>query len=554
MKHKPTQIILLILVLALSSTAGFGQTPFPVELEKAEAASLQKQWPEAAAAWSRVVKANPHVAEYWRQLGFARFWDKDYRGSIKAYEQATELGLSKSIMAYNIAVCYGALGEKQKAFEWVERSLNLGYPRPQRMLQDANLQLLRENPRFLTLLGGDDVSKLSRVDGWRYDLDLFVRELNRIHPNPYRQTKREDFEAYVRRLRADVPRLNDEQVAVGMMKLAAMASDGHTSLRPAFLTGKGRTSLPLMTYDFIEGLYVVATVTQYKDLLGAQILRVGDHTIEQVIAACAPVVSRDNEMGVKLEISNLLRSPQLLYGLGLIPEPDKVPLTVRDAEGKERSVTIAGVTKAPTDGISLLSLTPDPLPISMDPRGGNYWFEYLPKEKTVYFQYNVVRNDSKESLSQFCERLFKFIEEHDVEKLAIDLTQNSGGDGNLNAILISALLRSQKVNQTGRLFVIIGRTTFSAAMALTGQFERMTKANFVGEPSGSSLNAIGEMNPMTLPYSKMSGGIASVGGGNYLDTRTWIAPQLYTPPSFQMYRAKRDPALEAIFAYSPKDK
>jgi hypothetical protein len=40
-----------------------------------------------------------------------------------------------------------------------------------------------------------------------------------------------------------------------------------------------------------------------------------------------------------------------------------------------------------------------------------------------------------------------------------------------------------------------------------------------------------------------------MGGGGSFDTRNWIAPRLYTPPSISAYRAKRDPALEAILAY-----
>jgi len=56
--------------------------------------------------------------------------------------------------------------------------------------------------------------------------------------------------------------------------------------------------------------------------------------------------------------------------------------------------------------------------------------------------------------------------------------------------LLHALLRADKVNRTGRLFVLIGRETFSAAMGLSIELERQTKAIFVGEPTGSSLNAI----------------------------------------------------------------
>ena len=92
------------------------------------------------------------------------------------------------------------------------------------------------------------------------------------------------------------------------------------------------------------------------------------------------------------------------------------------------------------------------------------------------------------------------------------------------------------INQAGKLFVIIGRLTFSAAMDLSVQLERQTRAIFVGEPTGGSVNSIGEMNPIALSYSRMAGSIASMGGGASSDARTRIAPQLYAPPSFVLSR------------------
>ena len=55
-------------------------------------------------------------------------------------------------------------------------------------------------------------------------------------------------------------------------------------------------------------------------------------------------------MYLKLDVVTALRSPQLLYGLGLIPEADRMLLTVRDAEGKERSLTVIGEPKGPSGG------------------------------------------------------------------------------------------------------------------------------------------------------------------------------------------------------------
>jgi hypothetical protein len=194
---------------------------------------------------------------------------------------------------------------------------------------------------------------------------------------------------------------------------------------------------------------------------------------------------------------------------------------------------------------------PGPEPLHQKYRRSPYWFEYLPESKTVFFQYNAVRNDSAEPLEKFCERLFRFVNENAVEKLVIDLRWNQGGNNFLNAPLIHGLIRCEKINKTGKLFVIIGRKTFSAAMCCATQIERHAAAIFVGEPTGSRPNFVGESIPVSLPYSKMQGTISDLYWQNSvaMDYRPWIAPTLYAPPSFELYRAKRDPAMEAIAAY-----
>src|SRR5262249_61709986 len=108
--------------------------------------------------------------------------------------------------------------------------------------------------------------------------------------------------------------------------------------------------------------------------------------------------------------------------------------------------------------------------------------------------------------------------------------------------------------QRGKLFVIIGRNTFSAAQCGVTHIERNTNAIFVGEPTGSSPNHVGESNVLNLPYSKMRASISDLYWQNSvaMDYRTWIAPQIYTPPTFAAFRADRDPALEAILAHKDK--
>ncbi len=90
-------------------------------------------------------------------------------------------------------------------------------------------------------------------------------------------------------------------------------------------------------------------------------------------------------------------------------------------------------------------------------------------------------------------------------------------------------------------------------MCAVTQIERNTSAIFVGEPTGSRPNFVGESIPVILPYSKMRATISDLYWQNSvaMDYRNWIAPELYAPPTFALFRAKRDPAMEAIADYIP---
>src|SRR5262249_3854827 len=162
-----------------------------------------------------------------------------------------------------------------------------------------------------------------------------------------------------------------------------------------------------------------------------------------------------------------------------------------------------------------------------------------------YFQFNRVRNDDKESLAKFTERLMKFVGENDVQKLVIDMRWNNGGDTFLGHPLLLRLIGNDKVNRQGKLFVLIGRRTYSAAQNMATYFERYTNATFVGEPTGSSPNSIGEEAPITLPYSKVMANVSHLFWQSSWpqDQRVWLAPQIYLPPTFADFRAGRDPAL-----------
>jgi hypothetical protein len=191
-----------------------------------------------------------------------------------------------------------------------------------------------------------------------------------------------------------------------------------------------------------------------------------------------------------------------------------------------------------------------PAPISFKKNDDFFWFEYMPDRKLVYFQFNAVLDKPEETLDKFCGRLFRFINDNPVEHLIIDMRNNGGGNNGLNRSLVHGLIRSDKVNRPGHLFVLVGRQTFSAAMNGSVDIERNTYAIFVGEPTGSSPNFVGETTILTLPFSGLRFSCSSLywQSSTANDRRAWIPPELLAEPSIEAFAHNRDPGLEAIYA------
>jgi tetratricopeptide (TPR) repeat protein len=552
-------LIWLALVAAAMVGAQTPANPAPdyLELLKQARSKSAAREPAAVALWEKVLALNPHDGRNWREYGQLLLELKDYRKAIAAYEKAYELGAGYPWeQLYSIARCYALAGDKQQTLQYLERAANAGHRNLNLMRANRELDLVRDEPKFKELFAIADVSRMSRDEGWRFDLQLLAREIKRLHYNPYRRVSREAFDAYVKKLHDEIPKLSEPQIVVGLMKLASMAGDGHTAMRHPAYGQDAKKLLPVQFYLFTEGLFILAAMPDQAELTGAQVLNLGGHTVEKMIEALDPVISRDNQLWPKQIAPALMRNPYVLHGLGLIPEADKVTLTVRDASGKERTVTLAGTAGAVDETWATARKdTIGPEPLYLRNRRAPYWFEYLPEHKLAWLQYNAIANDPKENFPDFCRRVFKFINENTVEKLVVDLRWNGGGNTFLSQPLVRALISNEKINQRGKLFVIVGRNTFSAAMNTATLIERHTNAIFVGEPTGSSPNFIGETIRVELPYSKMQGSISDLYWQTSwpMDHRPWIAPLLYAPPTIASYRQGRDPALEAILRYRPDE-
>jgi hypothetical protein len=535
---------------------------------RARVRSGDKDWAAAAELWAEVTAANPVNGDYWARLGEARFGAKDYAGARWAYEQVLRLGLRDRYwpdadqplmpgeIAYRIACCSAAAGDREAAVAALKAALDRGMRDLARVKSDEHWGKLRADRRVQDLVGIIDSDAMSRDDGWRYDLAFLSREIKRLAYAPFAIQPEAEFDRAVAELAAAIPDLSDAQILVGLMKLVRHLDDGHASIRWPEDDEELSRMLPVDLFLFAEGLFVIGAGPGCQRLLGARVEKIGGLATGEVMAALDPVMTRDNEHWLTLTFPTLVRFPAILDALGV-----DHTLTVQLADGTVDEVRLAATSdefhwnRYPPGWVALAdTVTTDgvavPLPLHLRNRELPFWFEYLPADDLVYFQFNAVRDHPAETFAAFCDRLFGFIEDRNAGRLVIDMRWNGGGNTFLTQQLLHHLIASKRLRRRGALFVIIGRLTFSAAQNTVTAIERETSAIFVGEPTGSRPNFIGERIDFELPYSKVRANAADLFWQTSWpdDHRTWIAPDIYAPPTFQAYRRNEDPALDAILA------
>ncbi len=530
-----------------------------MELRQAQAKTDAKDWKEAIPLWRALVKRNPYDGGLQNSLASALYHAQEYGAAAGAYEAMFGLGLDRADAIYSKASCLALLGQRDAALAELKRAVDLGFTHTEAALGDDDWASLRSSPQFLETLGHPDVSRLSRDEGWRVDLQVLEREALRKGYRVVREFTKEDLKHEIQRISDAVPTLSDMQVAAEIMKLLRKMGDGHTAVlgwdRPTW-----QETLPLQFYLFEEGLYVIAADPKYSGLVGSRVITLGGATVEQIKLQLDPLISRDNEIWPRQKVPYLMRHVRLLAALGLLKDEDRVMLTVESPSGGIRQTEVVAdasqpdfwnVLPGPASWSTLAQQTDVPLPLYRKNLSSPYWFEYLAAQKLVYLQYNVITEDASEPFDKFLARFWAFVDSHEVDKLVIDLRWNNGGNTALLPPLIAGLQRRDKINQRGKLFAIVGRRTFSAAQNAAAFLDRYTNVIFAGEPTGSSPNFVGEEAAIVLPYSKLKINVSDLYWETSwpTDTRRFIAPLLYVPPSFAAYEANQDPVMDAILAY-----
>lgn len=397
------------------------------------------------------------------------------------------------------------------------------------------------------------------VRRWREDLAFLRKEMPAHHANLFHDMSRAQFDSALISIGTRLPTMARHQVIVELQKLDAMVGDGHSNVSPWRDSVIGFHTLPVALYWFEEGTIVRAADSAHANLLGARLVMINGRPIDSVVARIRPLISHDNEMGIRAFVPFFIMMPEILQATGIVSNMSAMPFTF-ELDGKRRTETLrpAGLFPMLTGDIDrswmpragwIDARDRAPTPLWLSDPTNMYWYKYLPNGRALYAQINTIQQKSTDSLSAFMARAIATADSAGADKFVIDLRLNGGGNGDFNKEIMLPLIKS-KYDTPGHLYVLTGRRTWSAAQMLVTELMKYTTAIFVGEPTASHGNHFGDSYRIVMPNSGVTVRVSTL-WHQYLDSRDkrlMIDPEIREPLKFADYVAGRDPALGAVLA------
>lgn len=403
----------------------------------------------------------------------------------------------------------------------------------------------------------------TRLRRWDQDIDFLQENLPQKHINLYHNITKSEFDHEIADLKKDLPNLRDYQIKCRLAQIIASVGDAHTALY-LFPDSNEDNVYPIILSWFGSDLMVIGEDPKYRELFGKRLLSINNVPVNQITSKINTLISHENDQWLRNINASYITLPTVLKFFN-ITTGGKAEFTFADNKGNIEKVSLAPENMAPyllqRPENYLLSdklLQPDP----KDPGSRLYWYEYIPADKILYFQYNQCedRNTAKmmgdknwQSLpdfGQFSTQLINAINNDNINKLIVDLRCNTGGDSGLMAQLATKLSKIGKLQGKGKVFIIIGKGTFSSGVwAAVDMKVNFPQADLCGEPTGGNVSGYGEVGTITLPNSQLSVSYCKKYFPSYHGYTGQLVPDLIIKQSFTDYAKGIDDAYKAITDY-----
>ncbi|HYC61214.1 MAG TPA: M56 family metallopeptidase [Thermoanaerobaculia bacterium] len=113
-------------------------------------------WRDAQKHHQFMTTKYPTSGRAWFNLGYTALQARDFDTAIAAYKRTLDLGYRPGTSAYNTACAYALMGNRDAAFEWLERAKAANFEVEDYVDHDEDLESLHDDPRWDKFVDGLD--------------------------------------------------------------------------------------------------------------------------------------------------------------------------------------------------------------------------------------------------------------------------------------------------------------------------------------------------------------------------------------------------------------
>ena len=311
-----------------------------------------------------------------------------------------------------------------------------------------------------------------------------------------------DFVRVIEEAETDAGSMSDAEFYLLVSKAVALADNGHSNISDQPLQ-RQFNSIGAKLYWFADGLYVVRASEAHSNLVGSRVTAIEGRPVNKVVSTLRQYRGGPDSWR-RLAMPMMIETPAIMHAADLAGSPDSITFTVENAGGELRDVTLPG--QVPEGAADLpfrrgwMTLKPKLLPDeddgwvrSLDSAAEDidmYLTDtHAPLYKTLSGNGHYIRTmtgfgTDNQSVAEFLEEALAGVADASLDYLVVDNRWNAGGDY-LQSIAF-AKNAPAKVKDGGKLYIIVGPQTFSAAVVSTAMIKYYggQKAIIVGSPMG----------------------------------------------------------------------
>ena len=386
--------------------------------------------------------------------------------------------------------------------------------------------------------------------GRQEDLELLYQTIRDRHPGPFTNTPEQEFLARIAQIEARIDTEDSMSFGLDLQSLAALIGDSHTTTNLNSILSSGHM-FPV-SVKWMDGDWVLYQVdASHQGALGQQVTSVNGFSMDQVQEKMAPLISADNEIKLRRQLSQVFGHQEIMVYCGLLKPEEDLTLTLENGT----SITLSPLSMQDQSG------WPEINGLSQQRQGsaptdyqkGTYYFSLPLDSRTYYIQYNQCMEDPELPMETFTAQVMADLEQGSYSVLLLDLRNNGGGsDGVIIPLLmeLAPLVRSGELELWG----LVGEATFSSASINALEIREMG-GGLAGEPTSGSVDHFGSTGSFTLPNT----GVRVSMSTKFIDTGTLlecaaglgvepIQPDVTVYQTLEDYLAGQDTLVDALCA------